>query len=251
MLALNHWYYRYPNNLRRAYYTMLVVCWVIIFFIIGMAKLSQIQAARREAAETNVATILVPAETLKYSDMAPPPSLSSDNFEAEAPLPEAAPAAVEDVTSSVPLPVPDEQADVSTMATAKSIAGVAAPAATGTGAPVFIMPETTKTYTDNNPAPATFRYMKAAVMPEPLHVVQPEYPEQARALGIEGTSVVLLWLRKDGTVSRVQISKSAGNTVLDSAAAQAAGKCTFTPAKGPDGNPVNVWVSWPFHFVLH
>ena len=86
----------------------------------------------------------MPTDTLRYSDMAPPPSLSGENIVAEAALPEANPASVEDVTSTVPLPVPDEQAEVATMATQKTVAGVAAPAATGSGAPVFILPETTQ-----------------------------------------------------------------------------------------------------------
>jgi protein TonB len=250
MLALNHWYYRYPHNLRRAYYSMLILCWAIIFMIFGMGKISQIRAARRAAMEASEATIIMPMDTIRYSEMAPPPSLSSDNFAAEAALPDVAPAAVEDVTSSVPLPVPDEQAEASTMATAKTIAGVAAPAASGTGAPIFIVAETTKVYDDNKPAPVTFTYMKASIMPSPLKDVQPEYPDKARALSIEGTAMVDMWLRKDGTVSIVSIYKSSGNALLDTAAAKAAAKSTFTPAKGADGNPVNVWVRRPFRFSL-
>jgi TonB family protein len=249
MLAATHWYNLYPRNLRRSYYVILIFSWLIVGFIFGYTKYSAIRAERRALATQSEGTIIMPTDTLRYSEMAPPPSLSGENIAAEAALPEANPASVEDVTSTVPLPVPDEQAEVSTMATQKTVGGVAAPAATGSGAPVFIMPETTHTYDDNKPAPIVFKYMKASVMPTPLHDVQPEYPDKARALSIEGTVMVDMWLRKDGTVSAVSIYKSA-HPLLDSAAARAAYKSTFTPARGADGAPVNVWVRRPFRFSL-
>jgi protein TonB len=251
VLAAHHWYYSYIGNLRRSYYAILGLTWIIIFFIIGMGRWGQLQAARRSTVLGNEG-IIIPMDTIRYSEMAPPPSLSSDQVVAEAALPEVAPQAVEDVTSSIPLPVPDEQAEVSTMATQTKVGGAAAPTATGTGAPVFVLPETTskQVYDDNKPAPATFKYMKASVMPAPLKDVSPEYPPQARTLNIEGTVYINMWLRRDGTVSIVQIFKTSKNALLDSAAARAALKSTFTPARGADGNPVNVWVQRPFRFSL-
>jgi protein TonB len=249
MLAVHHWYWSYAGNLRRAYYAILAFVWLIVFLIFGSSKLAEYKAAHRMVPSDTGAVVIAP-EALPYSAMAPPPSLKSDQVVGEAPLPDATPASVEAVTSTVPLPVPDEQAEVSTMQPQKTIGGVAAPAATGSGAPVFIMPETAKqVYDDNKPAPVIFKYMKASVMPQPLRDVQPEYPEKARALSIEGTVMVDMWLRKDGTVSAVQIYKSA-HPLLDSAAAKAAIKSTFTPAKGADGAPVNVWVRRPFRFSL-
>jgi protein TonB len=252
MLAVQHWYHSYPRNLRRSYYLVLGLSWLSVFGIVAATKMGEIQSARRAARESAEGSIIMPTDTIRYSEMAPPPSLSGEQVIAEAALPEAAaPQAVEDVTSSVPLPVPDEQAEATTMATAKTIAGAAAPAGTGTGAPVFIVPETTKAaYDDNKPAPIIFKYMKATVMPEPLKDVQPEYPEKARALSIEGTSYIDMWLRKDGSVSIVQVYKSSGSPILDSAAARAALKSTFKSARGADGNPVNVWVRRPFKFSL-
>ena len=249
MLTATHWYNFYPRNLRRSYYAILILCWATVFFIIGYGRVSAIRAARRAAGADNEAMIIMPSDTIRYSDMRPPPSLSSDQVVAEAALPDMAPASVEEVTSTIPQPVPDDQAEATTMASAKTIAGVAAPAASGSGAPVFIMPETTKVYDDNKPAPAIFKYMKASVMPTPLRDVQPDYPDKARALSIEGTVMVDMWLRKDGTVSVVQIYKSA-HPLLDTAAAKAAIKSSFTPAKGADGAPVNVWVRRPFRFSL-
>jgi protein TonB len=250
MLTATHWYNFYPRNLRRSYFVMLVFCWAVVFFIIGYGKASALRAARRAAATESEATIIMPTDTLRYSEMAPPPPLSGENIAAEAALPDATPASVEAVTSTVPLPVPDELAEATTMETQKKVGGVAAPAATGSGAPVFIMPETTKVYDDNKPAPAIFKYMKASVMPTPLHDVQPDYPSSARTMGFEGTAMIDMWLRKDGTVSVVQVYKSSGYPMLDTAAAKAAAQSSFTPARGADGAPVNVWVRRPFRFSL-
>jgi protein TonB len=229
---------------------MLVLCWAIVFFIFGYGRVSAQRAARRAAAAGNEAMIIMPADTIRYSEMAPPPSLSGEAVVAEAALPEA-PSSVEEVTSTIPLPVPDEQAEAATMQTQSKVSGVAAPAASGSGAPVFIMPETTKqVYDDNKPAPAIFKYMKASVMPTPLKDVQPEYPSSARTMGFEGTAMIDMWLRKDGTVSVVTVYKSSGYPMLDTAAAKAAAQSSFTPAKGADGAPVNVWVRRPFRFSL-
>jgi protein TonB len=87
-------------------------------------------------------------------------------------------------------------------------------------------------------------------MPEVLHDVSPQYPEQARALGIEGKVLVDMWLRKNGAVSVVQIVKSSGNALLDSAAARTASMCSFRPARNADGSAVNIWVRRQFTFSL-
>ena len=251
MLALHHWYYRYPNNLRRSYYSILGLCWVVILLIIGTGKYSEYRARQHRSSSVSDTTSIVPIMTIRYSQMAPPPSLSGSQVVADVALPEAALAHVED-PSSVPLPVPDELADAATMATQTKVAGVAAPAATGTSGPVVILPETSRkeVYDDNKPAPIAFKYTKSAVKPEPIKLVQPDYPENARRLNIEGTATLYLWLRKDGTVATVSIFKSSGSGLLDTSAARAALKSTFSPAKGADGNPVNVWVSVPFRFSL-
>lgn len=258
MAATHHWFDHYPKNLRRSFYAVLALSWLVILSIIGHGKFEQLQVARRPT-EQGEGMIIIPCDTIHYSEMTPPPSISgfSSQTVAEAEMPGGGgPRAVEDITSSVPLPVPDEQAEVATMATQSAVLGLGVgPPGTGPGgASVFILPETTKqvivVYGDIVPAPVIFKYMKASVMPQPLKDAQPEYPEKARLLGIEGLTIIDMWLRKDGTVSVIQVHKSSENALLDSAAAQAALKSTFTPARGADGNPVNVWVRRPFRFSL-
>ena|SRR5439155_24993896 len=46
---------------------------------------------------------------------------------------------------------------------------------------------------------------------------KPEYPEAARANGLEGSGVFLLHIRRDGTVKFVDVLKSTGHRILDQA----------------------------------
>ncbi len=75
------------------------------------------------------------------------------------------------------------------------------------------------------------------------------YPELLKKAGIEGT--VFLWLLIDtyGTVQKVQVFKSSGNTALDDSAVRAYRPARFTPAYSRD-IPVKVWVQWPVKFTL-
>jgi protein TonB len=75
------------------------------------------------------------------------------------------------------------------------------------------------------------------------------YPELLKKAGIEGT--VLLWILIDeaGTVQKVQVFKSSGNTALDDSAVRAYTNARFTPAYSRD-IPVKVWVQWPVKFTL-
>jgi periplasmic protein TonB len=82
-----------------------------------------------------------------------------------------------------------------------------------------------------------------------IHRVNPEYPETARLVGIEGTVFVKLWIDKKGKVRQVVLLKS-DNPIFDQAVMDAAKQWVFTPAIMNAG-PVAVWMSVPFHFTLH
>src|SRR5207248_11702338 len=47
---------------------------------------------------------------------------------------------------------------------------------------------------------------------------KPEYPEAARANGLEGSGTFLLHIRRDGTVKSIDVLKSTGHRILDQAA---------------------------------
>jgi TonB family protein len=51
-----------------------------------------------------------------------------------------------------------------------------------------------------------------------VYAPKPEYPEAARANGLEGSGVFLLHVGRDGTVKLVDVLKSTGHRILDRAA---------------------------------
>ena len=79
--------------------------------------------------------------------------------------------------------------------------------------------------------------------------VRPSYPATARRLGIEGTSMLRVYVGADGRVTDVQVDQSAGHPDLDRAATEAVRRWRFEPARR--GNePVGMWVRLPVQFVL-
>jgi periplasmic protein TonB len=79
--------------------------------------------------------------------------------------------------------------------------------------------------------------------------VKPSYPASARRLGIEGTTLLRVYVAADGQVTDVQVDTSAGHPDLDRAAADAVRRWRFEPARRGT-EPVGTWVRLPVQFVL-
>jgi protein TonB len=75
-----------------------------------------------------------------------------------------------------------------------------------------------------------------------------DYPEIARRAGLEGTVIVNVLVGPDGRVKQVEIAQGA-HRVLDQAAAAAAWKCRFTPARQRE-LAVKAWLAIPYNFRL-
>ncbi len=60
---------------------------------------------------------------------------------------------------------------------------------------------------------------------------EPNYPEEARQAGIEGTVVLKIEILENGNAGQVNIFKSSGSELLDDAAAAAVQRWRFIPAK--------------------
>ena len=79
--------------------------------------------------------------------------------------------------------------------------------------------------------------------------VRPVYPATARALGIQGTTLLRVFVSAEGRVIEVVVERSAGHPDLDRAAAAAVGRWRFEPAlRGTE--PVGMWVLVPVEFHL-
>ena len=87
------------------------------------------------------------------------------------------------------------------------------------------------------------------VAPSGGYQVRPTYPEAARRKGLEGTSLLRVHVRDDGSVGEVLIARSAGEASLDEAAVGAVERWRFEPARR-GGHPVAVWVTLPIRFRL-
>jgi protein TonB len=87
--------------------------------------------------------------------------------------------------------------------------------------------------------------------PELIRKVIPDYPEMARAAGIEGKVVVSMVVDILGNVAHAEVYATSGNSLLDRAAVEAALKCGFTPGFQRDRPVVVRNVILPFNFRLH
>jgi TonB family protein len=77
----------------------------------------------------------------------------------------------------------------------------------------------------------------------------PEYPESARARGLEGNGMFLLRLRPDGTTKSVEVLSSTGWTILDRAAIAAFRQWRFKP--GPGVHQVKVPATFTAHGAVY
>jgi TonB family protein len=95
-------------------------------------------------------------------------------------------------------------------------------------------------------APAT---RQSGEGPRFVYQPTPAYPEVARHNGWEGTVTLRLELLADGTVGDVQVGRSSGHDVLDTAAQEAAKTWKHVPAT-QEGAPVTRWAEMSLTFKL-
>jgi protein TonB len=79
--------------------------------------------------------------------------------------------------------------------------------------------------------------------------VKPSYPTSARRAGIQGTTLLGVFVAPDGRVGEVVVKQSAGHPDLDAAAADAVRRWRFEPARR-GSEPVAIWVLLPVEFRL-
>ena len=85
--------------------------------------------------------------------------------------------------------------------------------------------------------------------PKVLNWTDPPYPEQARQQGVEGTVVLQLTVRADGSPSDVRVSRSSGHAALDEAAIAHVRRARFSPAL-KDGKAVPLPMTFRVKFRL-
>jgi protein TonB len=86
-------------------------------------------------------------------------------------------------------------------------------------------------------------------VPRGGYQVRPSYPNNARRLGIQGTTLLSVFVAVDGRVADVVVKQSAGHPDLDQAAAEAVKRWRFEPARR-GSEAVAMWVLLPVEFRL-
>jgi protein TonB len=78
----------------------------------------------------------------------------------------------------------------------------------------------------------------------------PLYPQLSRKKKEQGTVLLLILVKTDGTVGEIKLKTSSGFTRLDQAAKQAVKRWQFQPAL-KDGKPIDFWYELPLKFRLN
>lgn len=185
---------------------------------------------------------MVQVRIMKYSDLGPPPSISS-----VPPPPAVGVTANVKPSVGVPVPVPDAEATADqTLATQAELSAAPSPA-TELGADAGgDMQIEQDIVIDEEPGMDAF--IPVEKQPQIVKRVIPKYPEMAIRAGLEGTVWVKILVDKDGLPKKAVVIKSTAELFND-AATEAALSFVFTPAVMNNG-PVKVWVSIPFKFAL-
>ncbi len=177
---------------------------------------------------------------MKYTDLAPPPSLTSQQ------IPQVAVSApVAKPTVGIPVPVPDaEVSPEQTIATQQEMSqsGPVDIRSSGRGDSLVV----TDIRFDDEPDINAFIAVERE--PVPVKKVIPVYPEIAKRAGVEGKVYIKALVDKEGKVKRAVVLKSDAE-IFNQSAYDAVYQWVFTPAVMNNG-PVAVWVVVPFNFQL-
>ena len=89
---------------------------------------------------------------------------------------------------------------------------------------------------------------RSAKEPRILRKVNPVYPVEAKADGLEGTVLIEVRLAKDGTVAEARVTS--GHPTLAEASLAAVRQWRYEPVLGPDGEPVEATLTVTIRFTL-
>jgi len=108
--------------------------------------------------------------------------------------------------------------------------------------------ETNTTETPPPPSKDFLPFYLVDDLPVPLSRISPDYPEEARRLGIEGAVVVKLYINERGEVEDIEVVKSP-DKLLSEAALKSLSKARFSPARA-GGKPMPVVLEFTLRFRL-
>jgi TonB family protein len=239
------WNMTAARQLKRAYVAVNVLEVAVIAALMVTVQLS------RHVPPLTIPDPDIPIIQIPYVSLGAPPSIAPEPVE----IPVIEPG-LPIVTSGIPLPVPDADATDNTLGTQHELSGVNPldPRLRSDQNTVFrVVPDTVPkpaSASSSGAIPEPGKFVKTSRKPEVAKLQTPDYPNNCRILGIEGSATVNLLLNLDGSVMDARIARSSDNAGLDSAAVRAGRQCRFIPALDNNQQPVRVWVAVPFIFKL-
>jgi TonB family protein len=209
------------------------------FGVWGVLAARHIARGQAEA-ETGARRLTVNVVRTSYEKLPQAPSIESSPVVERAPRGAAAVGAV----GEVPLPVPDVLADANTIADPDANVGPG----TGPGTTIIVDDPGNP---NPNIDPALFPDFSVEYSEPPVctREAKPVYPEIARASGVEGDVILLVYIDPAGRVRNAVVQSSPGLPALEEEATKAAYECEFSPAR-QQGQPVGVWYSLVMQFRL-
>lgn len=100
------------------------------------------------------------------------------------------------------------------------------------------------------PARAESAVKENSTMPEVVHQVSPDYPEEARKAGLEGKVILQVTIKKDGSLRDITVLEEVEEgEILTKASIKALEQWKFKPGT-EDGEPVELTIAIPFQFRL-
>jgi TonB family protein len=182
-------------------------------------------------------------QVVSYREMGVPPSIAQNNDVAQVTVA----AQVAPPSIGVPEPVPDFQAQNTSLATTDQLAEALSPvdvSSLDSGGDSLVVDASQ--FGNDNPSPDDF--VAVEEMPVMITPPQPVYPEMARAAEVEGVVTVRGLVTKEGKIGDAFVTD--GHPMLNDAAIAAVKKAVFKPAL-QQHKPVAVWVQIPIRFSLH
>jgi protein TonB len=174
-------------------------------------------------------------------DIGVPPSLSEEQATSAVNVAtQAAPPSI-----GVPEPVPDFQAEATTIATSQELSEQLIPtdiSSLGGGGDSIVVELT------GDHLPSASEFVPYEDPPILIELPTPDYPELARNAEMEGVVLVRALVGKDGSVKDAFVTKEV--PMLNEAAVDAVKRAKFKPAL-QQRRPVAVWVQVPINFKLH
>jgi len=220
----------------------LLVSAALHFAVWGVAAMPGDALGKKGAVKMGDGKLSLKVVRTQYNRLPPPPSIEP------ATAPETAPRglATKGDVGEVPLPVPDDRADVTSW---RTDAGDR-PGVVGDDVKLIVVDPPDKNGPD---VPVWLRGVDVTIEysqpPRLLEQARPRYPEIARESGVEGDVVLFVYIDESGAVRNAVVQSSPGLPALDEEARKAAMKCTFQPAE-QQGKPVGVWYNIVMQFRL-